>query len=286
MTFGRPSAIPEDYIRLDLPLPFPIDASPESHTSAETKKSANVGFFIATMYAHKTVLAYSRYTNSDSTLYRIMWSIIDSLYGQNLACGKEPPTIDIFGQLYAIEQRILQWRRSLSAPLCIISPETSLPTSLTGPEKKLCTILTLRYLNVHLLLHRPVLVKFFDCHNKARGLDEEDVLLFQVGTTSLVRCHESATKIIAIVHSAMKMQDAQGLFGAWWFTLYYSKSTGPLTTKAIVQVVTDFVANSTTENSFQRSTDRLRMLLRLTASSKCHNACNMHLASGRKQESD
>lgn len=145
------------------------------------------------------------------------------MYGQNLACGKESQTIDLFGKLYALEQRLLQWRRSLPAPLCILSQDSPPSPSTSGPERKLCTILTLRYLNIHLLLHRPVLVKFFDCHNKPRSLDEEDVLLYQVGTTGLVRCHESATKVIALVHSALKTRDdAQGLFGAWWFTLYYT----------------------------------------------------------------
>lgn len=158
-------------------------------------------------------------------LYKIMWSIINSLYGQNLACGKEPATIDTFGQLYANEQRLLQWKRSLFAPLSIISAEAPLDAKSTGPERKLCTILTLRYLNVHLLLHRPVLIKFFDCHNRVVGLEEEDVLLFQVGTTSLARCHESATKIIGIVHSALSSPERQGMFGAWWFTLYYSESS-------------------------------------------------------------
>lgn len=51
MTFGRPSAIPEDYIRIDLPHPFPIDPAPERNTSAESMNPANVSFFTATMYA-------------------------------------------------------------------------------------------------------------------------------------------------------------------------------------------------------------------------------------------
>lgn len=163
-------------------------------------------------------------SNSSRNLYRIMWSIIDSLYGQNLACGKEPATVDILNLLYANEQRLLQWRGSLSAPLFVIASGAPPSSNTTGPERKLCTILTLRYLNVHLLLHRPVLVKFFDYHNRVGGLEGEDVWLFQIGTTSLARCHESATKIIAIVHSVLTTPERQGMFGAWWFTLYYSES--------------------------------------------------------------
>jgi hypothetical protein len=44
MTFGRPSAIPEDYIKIDLPLPLP-SADGELNATAD----ARIGFFNATM---------------------------------------------------------------------------------------------------------------------------------------------------------------------------------------------------------------------------------------------
>lgn len=151
-----------------------------------------------------------------------MWSILDSLYGQNLACKEEPSTVEVFGQLFPIEQLLLQWRRHLPSPLSIVSSQ--MPPSLdgVGQKQKLSTILTLRYLNLHLLLHRPILVKFFDCQNKEMGLEDENALLQEIGTTSIVRCNESASKIISIVHSAINNPEARELLGAWWFTLYYS----------------------------------------------------------------
>ena len=158
-----------------------------------------------------------------------MWLVIDSLYGQNIACEKEPSTSDIVGQLYPIEQRLLEWKRALPPSLSIIAAPV-LPSEvdrLTNPgglgqEQKLSTILTFRYLNLRLLVHRPILDKLFDYQNDMRGREEEAMLLQQIGTTSISRCHQSATEIISIVHSAMGIPEARELLGAWWFTLYYS----------------------------------------------------------------
>jgi hypothetical protein len=44
MTFGRPGAIPEDYIKLDLPVPLPLTT--EGSTAVE---ETSVAFFNATM---------------------------------------------------------------------------------------------------------------------------------------------------------------------------------------------------------------------------------------------
>lgn len=46
MTFGRPGAIPEEYIQLDLPTIIPLDDGTEA-----TYSIASVGFFNSTMHA-------------------------------------------------------------------------------------------------------------------------------------------------------------------------------------------------------------------------------------------
>ena len=163
-----------------------------------------------------------------------MWLVIDSLYGQNIACEKETSTIEIVGQLYPIEQRLLEWKGSLPPSLWIVSP-SMLSSDIdwlpnlggVGQGQKLSTILTLRYLNLRLLLHRPILVKFFDYQNDMKSYNEEAMLLQQVGTSSIAQCNQLATEIISIVHSAIRVPDSRELLGAWWFTLYYSMLSLP-----------------------------------------------------------
>ena len=163
-----------------------------------------------------------------------MWSVIDTLYGQNIACEKEPRTTDIVGHLYPIEQRLLEWKRALPPSLSIVSAPI-LPSGMDqmtdldglGQVRQLSTILTLRYLNLRLLLHRPVLVKFFEYQNDTMGREEEAMLLQQFGTTSVCQCYQTSTEIVSIVHSAIGVPDTLELLGAWWFTLYYSKISRP-----------------------------------------------------------
>lgn len=44
MTFGRPGAIPEDYVKIDLPLPLP-----KADGTVDAAEDASVAFFNATM---------------------------------------------------------------------------------------------------------------------------------------------------------------------------------------------------------------------------------------------
>ena len=212
MTFGRPSTIPDTYSKLDLPQSYPLQSDSASGESAESRNSTNVAFFSATI-----------------TLYKVMWEVLDVLYGQNLACGIDLSINDIVGHLYPLEQRLLNWRRSLPASLRIVAKPASpsdvdWPFDLTefGPEQKLSTILTLRYLNLRLLLHRPVLVRLLDYLYDSKSREDEAILLQQIGTSSVYQCHQTATEIIYVVSSATKMAKPRDLLGAWFFTTYYT----------------------------------------------------------------
>ncbi len=50
MTFGRPAAIPDDYVKLALPVDY--DNVLESMLPADPRKHTSVCFFNATMYVH------------------------------------------------------------------------------------------------------------------------------------------------------------------------------------------------------------------------------------------
>lgn len=163
-----------------------------------------------------------------------MWQIIDSLYGQNIGCDEPMGLGDTVSRLFTIEQQLLDWERRLPTSLRLTASEELFATE-PGAESsdaakrnlKLRNILTLRYLNLRILLHRPILSRFLDAHADADGTQREAdlVLLQQIGSNSIRICTQSATSIINIVHAVLAAQDwRRGRLDAWWFTLYYGKS--------------------------------------------------------------
>lgn len=159
-----------------------------------------------------------------------MWSIIDSLYGQNISCDQPSEVGDTIARLFNIERELGDWERALPRNLRIWSSQDVLDNTndtVTNEnvrnENRLATILTLRYLNVRLLLHRPILIKFLDTSGKADGDCHELTLLQKIGSNSIQLSMQSAIDIIGIVHAAVHATgQKRELLGAWWFSLYYS----------------------------------------------------------------
>lgn len=156
-----------------------------------------------------------------------MYKVIDSLYGGNLGCDNGSNIFDIASCLLQTEQQLLQWQRNLPPVLPIV-----LPTELAHWSDQDATlvlrfrvILTLRYHNLRILAHRPILVKFLDLLTSRSSDYNQLSMLQQVGIDSLQTCIQSASTIIAIVsHIVHSSEPQRGLLGAWWFSLYYSGS--------------------------------------------------------------
>jgi hypothetical protein len=172
-----------------------------------------------------------------STLYRILYTIIDQLYGNNIACSFKPSAAETVARAYKIESQLSEWQQGLPPELRLITT-ADLATEILPPEGdtaveawqnlRLRFILTLRYTNIRILLHRPILVKFLEGFDTSPN-NHEMSLLRQVGTNSIQIAIQSAKEIIGLVHSAVRsssLSKKRGLLGAWWFSLYYS--TNPL----------------------------------------------------------
>ena len=159
-----------------------------------------------------------------------MFHAIDCLYGQNIGCEKPLEVGDIVAPLFNGEHQLMDWERTLPANLKITSSQQIISQTLEHSlleddyiELRLRTILTLRYLNLCLLLHRPILTKFLDL-GSGNSYSHELRLLQQVGSNSIKVCIQSSIEVISIVHAAVQKTDgARSLLGAWWFSLYYSK---------------------------------------------------------------
>ena len=162
-----------------------------------------------------------------STLYKIMWNIINQLYGGNIGCGPLMTALDTVSQLFIYEQQLSEWERQLPACLNIrnINELIHRPDPSSSPLDRFQIILKLRYQNLRILLHRSVLVKYLDVIGKLP--DESDAqdgsLMLQFGSNSVQTSVQASMDIVAIVHTIVTGGDEhRSRLGAWWFSLYYT----------------------------------------------------------------
>lgn len=161
--------------------------------------------------------------------------VIDHLYGNNIACSSSSNAADTIAHVYKIESHLSDWQERLHPDLKLIST-ADLDSALLPREEgaaaeewqrlRLRFILTLRYTNIRILLHRTVLVKFLDGFDSSQ--DSHDVsMLQQVGMNNIQIAILSAKEIISLMHPVIQSpgrSKKRGLLGAWWFSLYYSKT--------------------------------------------------------------
>jgi len=86
---------------------------------------------------------------------------------------------------------------------------------------QLSAVITLRYLNTRILLHRPILARFLDHDDHKPGSAEEWAFLQQFGKSSLEVSILSALELIDIIHSVSECQHR--MLTTWWFSIYYSE---------------------------------------------------------------
>lgn len=138
-------------------------------------------------------------------------------------------------KLYTIEGSLIDWESMLPGGLSIIQPNEVAqrlaqdePASPSHLALKLQMVLTLRFLNVRLLLHRAVLVRTLGSNGVAAFVDHEIALLQHVGPSSTKTCLDSAVHTLDLVHATVTSPGShKEVLGAWWFSLYYSKTFSP-----------------------------------------------------------
>ncbi|KAL1970560.1 hypothetical protein VTN77DRAFT_4204 [Rasamsonia byssochlamydoides] len=157
-----------------------------------------------------------------------MWHTIDLLYGQNLGCDKPSSISETVAHIFKVEQHLVAWERSLPDSLRLTCARHLQEEERQEPDYlkwRFRVILTLRYLNLRVLLHRPMLIKFIDARGNGEGDPHELRLLKQIGTNNIHICVQSAMDIIDLVYEAgyaPRWQASRSLLGAWWFSLYYT----------------------------------------------------------------
>ncbi|KAL2837451.1 fungal-specific transcription factor domain-containing protein [Aspergillus pseudodeflectus] len=210
MTFGRPAAIPNSYVKLDLPAG---DTLVDASTVVDDQTSS---------------LSLSLY-NATITLYNQIAKAIDLLYGQNVGCDPPASVSEIIAHVFSLEQDLFSWERSLpdSVRLINLDQMQDLRNTITSDfdfvALRFRIILTLRYSNFRVLLHRPVLVRFLDSCGRLQSDPQQLQLLQQLGLNSIQISMDSTMLIIDLIHDIVHRTHYQHkLLGAWWFSLYYT----------------------------------------------------------------
>lgn len=162
---------------------------------------------------------------SRRTLYKILGKIIGSLYGHNLGhC--EYSTASTTGQIFKLQQELNGWCYMLPASLSLISrngiPQVAEENPDTADLQRCRIIITLRYLNTQLLLHRPLLTQALS--QSPSDSPQHRRLSDQTGQNITQCCTGFAERIITLIHGVLTNKKlGKSFLGSWWFTIYYSK---------------------------------------------------------------
>jgi hypothetical protein len=159
-----------------------------------------------------------------------MWNVINLCYDSNIGSADRLSVFDTVSRLFQFEQQLVDWKRDLPSSLVLHQPidvlsASSPPDLIDSSLERFPTILTLRYHNLRVLLHRPVLVMFLDITGtSASRLDTQELtLLKQMGSNSIRICVQSSIEIIDIVSMLVTSTSLRRTsLGAWWFSLYYT----------------------------------------------------------------
>jgi hypothetical protein len=158
----------------------------------------------------------------------VQYKVIAALYEQNLGCAQPLSDIQTATEVFKLEQELNLWRHCISSPLCIRAHNTLLYGDEDACEERFRVVLTLRYLNLQTLLHRPFVAKSLDVRTGWDKSTGATTSAERLASGSIQTCIKSAQEVISIVHTIISAKRAHDLLGAWWFSLYYGRSSCPL----------------------------------------------------------
>ncbi|KIW29792.1 uncharacterized protein PV07_05580 [Cladophialophora immunda] len=210
MTYGRPCMIPEKYVKLELP-------TADIQVMGQTPRT-DVRQRMDAMYFRATI-----------ALYSVMYQIIDTCYGQNLGLEEFLPVAEIISLTLRGETQLNEWKNqilpSLSLRVCntpLCSQDLEKLEAKDKITERFNLVLSLRFHNLHILLHRPILEKLLDVHGGVTN-DAETNMMHQVCISSVENCVDSAMIIISIVHTVVLSNGwRRDLLGAWNYSLFYT----------------------------------------------------------------
>ncbi|KAE8381201.1 fungal-specific transcription factor domain-containing protein [Aspergillus bertholletiae] len=209
MTLGRPAAIPDSYVKLELP------ANHESIDTSIIMDNTTADLSISCL-------------NYTIALYKQLANIIDILFDHNLDSGTSLSINEIISHISSMEDSLCVWQISLPHGLTILSAAELRDGNQQQPtgnaeffSKKFSVMISLRYYNIRTLLHRPTLASMIETCRQGSGNPGSQTLPL-VGLHSLEICTESAIATIDIIYELVHAADwRSNLLEARWFSLHY-----------------------------------------------------------------
>lgn len=164
-----------------------------------------------------------------------MYKIIDCCYGQNLGLDECRTDPELLALVLKGEEQLGEWLSSL-APLemfVYIAPIGPQDLEKMEVENKIferfIIVLSVRYHNLRILLHRPMLEKFLDAcggSNSGANASGDRGMVEHLGISSIETCVNSAVAVISMVRTVVMSGGwRRDLLGAWNYSLFYSKRT-------------------------------------------------------------
>lgn len=151
-----------------------------------------------------------------------------SLYAHNI--GGEDTASDtwMMTQIFQLEQELSEWQNLLPADMTLRSytlMPSEAPSDLIG--ERYHVILTMRYLNTKLLLHRPVFVRSLGATRGDAGSPSQSRKTFgEMRKNFNAAVVRSAAESVSMAYCILTSPAlGKRLLGAWWFTLFYGAST-------------------------------------------------------------
>ncbi|KAL2678585.1 hypothetical protein Neosp_009334 [[Neocosmospora] mangrovei] len=133
-------------------------------------------------------------------------------------------------------QELTEWQHNLPPQLALRS-STDLPREgeiQDSTTERVRLILTLRYLNVQLLLHRPTFIRSLGALLRDPMIPTRPAPVNHMQSNFDRTFVQVAESIIEIIYTVLTRPDlGRHLIGAWWFTLYYDPDHVELTVRSV-----------------------------------------------------
>lgn len=206
VAFGRPAGIPDELVTVPRPASVTSTAPLEvSHGDVDLP-----GEFLAVSFR----------------LYRVMSESLSKQYAANVE--NTAPDLDDMAPLKAsgeLRKTLRLWAAGLPSYLRLCTPESDM-LSENSQVNRLRVILTLRYYNLAILIHKPLLsMTIRQLFLEGSGSGANPPYLAQIAMAEGHECIRSAENTINLVHRVIIADPTtKNNLGMGFFTLYYGQS--------------------------------------------------------------
>lgn len=148
--------------------------------------------------------------------------MIKDIYGSNISnLPSSTPLNLLLSKVLSKEHDLSQWVHGLPPYITPITKKGFNLDTISDKPASLSfqVILTLRYLNVRILLHRAVLSRLLSMTASDSNANAEDFVI-RLASSSIDKCVEMAIQTISIISQARHRQD---ILPVWWWSIYFCK---------------------------------------------------------------